>query len=35
MFGRHGKALDAEITALFSGVVIKNAVAIVFDYVVV
>ncbi len=31
----HGQALDTEVAALFPSVVVENAVAVVFDYVVV
>ena len=35
MFGRHGQALDTEAAALFPSVVVKNAVAVVVDYIVI
>src|SRR5207244_11807730 len=35
VFGGDGQALDTEATALFPSVVVENAVAVVFDYVIV
>ena len=35
IFGGDGQALDTETAAFFPGVVVKHAVAVVFDYVVV